>query len=183
MQFGAEPRAREHQLLGERPPHESLYRRARPASGERRVRDLGIPRRIAAGLGGFGIGLGLAELLVPLTMARMLGLAEPLAREIPTASPPASVVWVLRALGARDIVSGVGVLTQPRPAGWLWSRVAGDAIDLSLLGAAFGGLHRTNRPRLAGTMITALGISALDLVAAVHFTRVRREHRGAHTGR
>jgi hypothetical protein len=147
----------------------------RTAPGIRQPRDLGVRRRIAAGLGGFGIGLGLAELLAPRTLARMVGLVKPAPER-----PAADFVWVLRALGARDIVSGVGILTQPRPAGWLWSRLAGDAIDLSLLAVAFGALRQANRARLAGTMAAALGVGALDLLAAVHFTRVRREHRGAH---
>jgi hypothetical protein len=174
-QSGADRHDRERQAFGDRPPRGPAFGRTDTVPNIHRQRDLGVRRRIAAGLGGFGIGLGFAELLAPRLLARVLGIAS---REAPR--PPASIVWVLRALGARDIVSGVGVLTQPRPAGWLWSRVAGDAIDLSLLGVAYGALRQANRIRLAGTMAAALGVAALDLLAAVHFTRVRREHRGAH---
>jgi hypothetical protein len=174
-QFEADRHDRERRPFADRPPRGPAFGRTDAAPRVHRQRDPGVRRRIAAGLGGFGIGLGFAELLAPRMLARVLGIASHAAPR-----PPASIVWVLRALGARDIVSGVGILTQPRPAGWLWSRVAGDAIDLSLLGVAFGALRQANRVRLAGTMAAALGVAALDLLAAVHFTRVRREHRGAH---
>jgi hypothetical protein len=168
------------QPFGDRAPRRGGYGGTQTAARVRRSRDRGIPRRIAAGLGVLGIGLGFAELLAPRMLARTIGLVDAVPPRAAALGPPASIVWVLRALGARAIVSGVGILTQPRPAGWLWSRLAGDALDLSLLGVSFGGLRQVNRARLAGTIATELGMTALDLVAALHFTRVRREHRDAH---
>jgi hypothetical protein len=40
---------------------------------------------------------------------------------------------LMRVIGVREVVSGLGILTQLRPTDWLWVRIAGDAIDLALL--------------------------------------------------
>src|ERR687886_2607414 len=78
---------------------------------------------LAKGLGLFSVGLGLAEIFAPRELARLIGV-----KNRPT---------IFAALGAREILSGVGILAQRRPAGWLWSRVVGDVMDLSLLVVAF----------------------------------------------
>ncbi len=59
----------------------------------------------------------------------------------------------LRVAGLREIASGIGLLTQPRPNGWLWSRVGGDAMDLTLLASAFAA-HAERRARV----VAAAGI-------------------------
>src|SRR5215212_8278401 len=79
--------------------------------------------RLAKGLGWFSIGLGLAEVFAPRALARFIGLRPP--------------PWLLPALGLREITSGVGLLTQRQATGWLWSRVAGDIMDLGLLATAY----------------------------------------------
>src|SRR5262249_34459407 len=81
-----------------------------------------IQHRLAKGLGWFSIGLGLAELLTPEGLGKVIGV-----RDHET---------LLRVIGTREIASGIGILTQQHPTGGLWSRVAGDAMDLTLLGAA-----------------------------------------------
>lgn len=141
-----------------------------------------LQRRIAAGLGCFSIGLGLVELLAPRTLGRLIGLSEggngwaryvrrPLPRSVSGLSSTEALL--LRALGLREIVSGVGILTRPRPAGWLWSRVLGDAMDLSLLGLALSS-RRSSSPRLIGATAAVVGVTALDVLASVEFTRMRR---------
>jgi uncharacterized membrane protein len=57
------------------------------------------------------------------------------------------------------------VLMAPRRPLPLWSRVAGDAIDLALLGAATTGA-RSSVPRLAGAAAAVAGVTALDVIAA-----------------
>jgi uncharacterized membrane protein len=79
----------------------------------------------------------------------------------------------LRALGVREIASGVGLLAQPQRPMWLWTRLAGDAMDLTLLGMAFG-THRSHRGRLA----TATG--AVGLVTALDLICIRRTSQLAH---
>src|SRR4051794_3975253 len=63
---------------------------------------------LAMFLGCFGLGLGLAELLMPETVAEIAGL---------DANPT-----LLRGFGLREIGTSVGILNASRPAGWLWGR-------------------------------------------------------------
>lgn len=108
--------------------------------------------RLARALGLFSIGLGAAEVMAPRTMARLAGLSD---NSIPS----------LRLLGAREIGHGVGILANPSSAGWVWSRVAGDAIDVSVLGAALES-DDSDRGRVAAAIVAVLGVTVLDVVAA-----------------
>jgi uncharacterized membrane protein len=72
--------------------------------------------------GWLSIGLGSAQLLAPGTMCRLVG--APGSGAAPT---------LMRLLGLRELTQGAGILGRPRPTAWLWSRVAGDGLDLSLL--------------------------------------------------
>jgi hypothetical protein len=71
---------------------------------------------------------------------------------------------LIRAYGVREIVKGVGILTSPNPAPWLWGRVAGDALDLGTLAYAY----RTSpkRRNLAIAMANVASVTALDVLAA-----------------
>jgi len=149
--------------------------------------EFALQRRVAAGVGWFGIGLGLFQLAAPRTLARLIGLEAPstrwrVARRIGAAQwlprkkrlrgdPVHSLV--IRGLGLREIVTGIGILARPRPAPWLWSRVVGDMMGLSLLGLALNS-SRTNRARLAGATAAVAGVTALDIYASLEFTRAGR---------
>ncbi|RPI56564.1 MAG: hypothetical protein EHM55_04930 [Acidobacteria bacterium] len=104
-------------------------------------------------LGWFSIALGVAELVAPRQMARLVGL-----------SPSERTTTIVRAFGARQMASGVGLLAQPTEAKWLWSRVGGDAVDLATLGQA--ARNDTNRTRLSLATAAVLGVTALDVLAA-----------------
>jgi len=71
---------------------------------------------------------------------------------------------LIRAFGAREIGAGVLTLYVDRDVG-LWSRVAGDALDIAALGME---IARNNRKR--GNLMIALGMVAgvtlLDVIAA-----------------
>lgn len=69
---------------------------------------------------------------------------------------------VTRAMGVREIVHGVGVLTTSRPAPWLWTRVAGDVLDMSLLGRSLGS-SGARRARVVGAMAAVAGTAAADV--------------------
>jgi uncharacterized membrane protein len=69
---------------------------------------------------------------------------------------------VVRAVGLREIVTGIGILSRDRPAGWLWARAGGDVMDLALLGSALKSDH-ADRPRVAAAAAAVIGIMALDL--------------------
>jgi len=110
-------------------------------------------------LGAFSVGLGLAELLTPQGVAALIGLPNTRRTRL-----------VLRALGVRELLAGVGLLAQPRSATWLWSRVAGDAMDLALLAGGFT-KRRAKVGRLVAATAAVAGVAAIDAVTAARETR------------
>ena len=113
---------------------------------------------LAQGLGWFSIGLGVAELVAPGNLARFLGMEG---RD-----------ELIRSYGVREIVTGVGILSQDDPTPWLWGRVGGDALDLGTLAI---GLGRDNPQRMkVGLAIAAVaGVTALDVYCARALARER----------
>jgi uncharacterized membrane protein len=108
-------------------------------------------RQVARFLGWFSIGLGVAQVAAPKQVARAIGLRDD--------------YHMMPLFGLREILSGVGILSQRRPGGWLWSRVGGDLLDLACL--AGGMLSRGNNPRRLGVAMAAVaGVTLLDLIAA-----------------
>src|SRR3954463_5431883 len=93
-------------------------------------------QKLARALGWFSIGLGLAELFAPRALARLTGIPATAASK-----------RTLQVLGAREVIAGVIILARPGSPAPVWNRVAGDAIDLSLLGRAFA-LPGANKTRL-----------------------------------
>lgn len=109
-------------------------------------------KRLARGLGWFSIGLGLTELLAPRTIAKISGVSN-------------KHTGLIRLYGLREIAAGVTIFSQQRPVAGLWSRVAGDALDLASLGMAFTA-PEAKRGRVAFATANVLAVTALDLVAA-----------------
>ena len=114
--------------------------------------------KLAKGLGWFSIGLGLVEVAAPQTLTECLGMRG---RE----------GWV-QAYGVREIVNGIAILAQPRPAEWVWARVAGDVLDLATLGSA---LTPDNPKKLNVqlAMVNVLTVTALDVLCAKQLTEQR----------
>jgi uncharacterized membrane protein len=75
----------------------------------------------------------------------------------------------MRAIGLRELASGVSILSRPRPAGAVWSRVAGDTMDLALLSRAMRS-DDNDRKRTAAATAAVLGITALDVLCAQQLT-------------
>jgi uncharacterized membrane protein len=67
------------------------------------------------------------------------------------------------AIGLRDITSGIGILSRPRPTGWVWTRVGGDLMDLALLGKALQS-DDANQSRVAAASAAVLGVTVLDFM-------------------
>ncbi|MGH9308696.1 MAG: SRPBCC family protein [Vicinamibacterales bacterium] len=109
---------------------------------------------LAMGLGWFSIGLGLAEITAPHSVARLMGLAE----DTPTTN-------TLRALGVREVANGVAILARPDSAPRVWARVGGDAIDLAVLGRSLGE-GNVDRTRLLSSMAAIAGVTLVDIMAA-----------------
>jgi hypothetical protein len=109
---------------------------------------------LARALGWFSIGLGLAEVLAPRHMAQLTGVPHP---------------GLIQAYGWREIAAGVGILSSKRPAGWLWTRVAGDALDLATLGAAMAeGNGDAGKARVAAAAVA--GVTALDVLCGMQLS-------------
>lgn len=114
---------------------------------------------LATFLGLFSVGLGLWELTAPRSVARVTG-----AHFHPQ---------LIQAYGLRELMAGFGLLTQ-RDAGsnWLWARVAGDALDLATLGAAFAEARGPNhRQRVLASIAAVAGVTVLDVLSAQEHTR------------
>jgi uncharacterized membrane protein len=114
--------------------------------------------RLARGLGWFSLALGAAMLFAPRGLARTIGVRERSA--------------LIRAIGVREVLAGVGLLSARRPHGWAKSRVAGDAMDLTLLGAALrpGNPHRG---RTMAAVAAVAGVAALDVLASRQLSKGR----------
>lgn len=105
---------------------------------------------LGSALGWLSIAIGASQLLAPRAFARATGL------------PRLDLLY--RVIGLRELACGVGLLTQPRSPVWKWARVAGDTMDVAVLGAAMFS-PRSARGRLAATAAIATGITALDVRA------------------
>ena len=115
--------------------------------------------RRARGLGWFSIGLGLAQIGAPRTVARLIGVND----DEDTRS-------TMFAIGLREITSGIGILSGSRPTGWLWSRVGGDLMDLALLGKALNS-DDNDRGRVAAATAAVLGVTVVDLLTGQQLGR------------
>jgi hypothetical protein len=112
-------------------------------------------QRLADFLGWFSIGLGAAELVATRQMCDMLDVNG---RE-----------GLVRAFGAREVAAGVGILSQRNNrAPWLWSRVAGDALDLGTLFAALRGNRR--RAMLAAAIGSVAAVTVLDVLCGMRLS-------------
>lgn len=112
------------------------------------------PETLAVGLGWFSIALGVAELAAPHSVARLIGV-----------TPTEKTLTTLRSYGAREVGAGLAILAQPDRPAWLWSRVAGDALDLTTLGAAMNA-PTTDKRRAMFATAAVLGVTALDVLCA-----------------
>jgi uncharacterized membrane protein len=117
---------------------------------------------LSRGLGLFSLGLGLTELAAPEALARAIGV-----------DPDGRTSTALRVLGMREVISGLGVLAQPRRALPLWARVVGDAIDLGLVAWAARS-RRTSGQRLVAAFAAVAGVAALDVIASRRVARANR---------
>jgi len=106
-------------------------------------------RSLARFLGWFSIGLGAAELLAPRTMSRLTG---------------GTPEELLQFYGAREIATGIGILFTTRPTGWLWGRVAGDALDLATLGTNMATGNNEQRRCALASAVAVAGVTALDIL-------------------
>jgi uncharacterized membrane protein len=120
-------------------------------------------RRLVDGLGLFSLGLGTTQLVAPDAVNRLVGVED-------GERSRAVQRWFG---GAREVATGAGIESRRRPGLWLWTRVAGDVLDLSMLGGVVGGQARRPdaRRRAAMAMATVAGVLVVDVVAALRLRR------------
>ena len=116
---------------------------------------------LAQFLGWFSVGLGTAQTAAPKQMCKLVG-----------ASGEGAARIVMRLMGAREITQGVGILTRPRPTTWLWSRVAGDGLDLALLGLTAA---KNRKARSAFAIANVLAVAVPDVYESLHLSRKQGE--------
>ena len=113
---------------------------------------------MAMALGWFSLALGIAELMAPRQVAELIGAPQNEGTE-----------KTLRAYGAREIASGIAILSYPTESRWLWSRVGGDALDLATLGAA--GRHGAPIVRDSRSQPPLSRSRSSDVIAAIGCVR------------
>lgn len=72
-------------------------------------------------------------------------------------------------MGLREITSGLGIM-QGRPKLFLWSRVAGDMMDLALLAAALRD-QRNDRGKLQSALAAVAAVTVCDVLGSVMHSR------------
>ena len=118
----------------------------------------GNAEKLARGLGWFSIGLGLAEVLAPRAVAKIAGVDDEDTR-------------LIRLFGLREIASGVGIFMQgEHPTEAIFSRVAGDALDIASLVKAFTS-SKSSKGRVAFATANVLAVTALDVLCAYQLSK------------
>jgi hypothetical protein len=115
-------------------------------------------RRTARLLGLASLGLGTSMLVSPTGVARFAGVDDS-----PVALP------VITAVGARELAHAAGLLAG-RP-GWAWTRVLGDAVDLTAMGIALSHRRGERERRLRTVVAGASALALLDLLTALRSRR------------
>jgi len=105
-------------------------------------------------LGMFSLGLGLAQMLAPEGMSKLVGIKDAEGNR-----------GLMRALGAREFSNGIAILSRQQPEKAVWSRVPGDAIDLALLGKVMAN-PENSRSRALFATANVLAVTALDVMCA-----------------
>lgn len=113
---------------------------------------------VACGLGWFSIALGVIELVAPRTISRSIGLRSD---------------GLVQSYGLREIGHGVSILASKNRSPWLWTRVAGDALDIATL--SLGLTHGNPKRANAGKALAAVAaITAVDVLTATRLSRGKK---------
>jgi hypothetical protein len=105
----------------------------------------------AAMMGLFSYALGTAQILRPGGVNRLMG--------IPDHNPNHAMQ---RVIGIREIVTGTGVLFGRNTSGWMWGRVAGDVMDISIVAGRLG-----TRQKLIPTLLFLSAVAVIDAKIAL----------------
>ena len=115
--------------------------------------------QLSRGLGLLSLGLGMAGLLAPKGLARTMGVKDSGGNSA-----------VLRMTGMRELAQGAGILRSSQPAGWVWTRVAGDVMDVSFVGLKLLTGDTRRGGQSMATLAMLLGIAAADVYCATQLS-------------
>jgi uncharacterized membrane protein len=118
---------------------------------------------LTRGLGWLSAGLGVPPLVAPGWFGRALGVGNAPRHRAADAF-----------LGVRELVTAAGLLRSGNPA-FLWARVAGDLMDLTMLGTALKNHDGRGRERTVAATAAVAGLAIVDVYAAVTRSRQKTE--------
>lgn len=116
--------------------------------------------RRANRVGWFSLALGALELFAPHAVAPLVG------ARVRKGRPLLSV----RFMGLCKMATGIGILSQRNRAAWLWARVAGDAVDLAVLGKTLAS-PGADASRTKAALASVVGVAAMDLKTAIELSQ------------
>ncbi|WP_346796738.1 hypothetical protein R5M92_14855 [Halomonas sp. Bachu 37] len=129
------------------------------------TRSLGTSDRMARGLGWLSLGMGLCKVLAPQKLTSALGIE--------------GSENMVRACGARELLSGVGALTDnPTPA--IWSRVGGDVLDFAGLTFALRDEYNPKKENVYLALAVVGTLTAVDFYCAEKLSK-RHAYQGGVT--
>jgi uncharacterized membrane protein len=113
---------------------------------------------LARALGWFSVGLGVAELLAPRKLEKAIGVKK-------------KHNGLTRSYGLRELTAGIGLLTadSKKLSPWMWSRVAGDMLDLASLGSGFTST-RNDKRKLGFATAAVLGVTVADILCSMQLS-------------
>lgn len=117
---------------------------------------------MTSGLAWCNIAVGLSQLVAPDALARLIGLR-----------PSHQTRLAMRATGIRELTTGYALLANSQSTAWLWSRLAGDALDLSLLAAGVG-RRADDRTRATRAAFAIAGGAVVSVYAAARTGQIQR---------
>jgi uncharacterized membrane protein len=114
---------------------------------------------LARALGWFSIGLGVAELLAPRKIEKTIGIKK-------------NHNGLTRSFGLRELTAGIGLLTadEKKLSPWMWSRVAGDVLDLAALGKGYNS-ERNSKGKLTFATAAVLGVTVADIICGMQLAK------------
>ncbi|MCF1510160.1 SRPBCC family protein [Streptomyces glomeratus] len=113
------------------------------------------PHRLARALGWGSLALGGLQLAAPDTVRKLAGVDD--SRASRTLVPMA---------GVRELLHAGPLLVSREPAPWVWTRVAGDVMDLAVLGRALGSRSGGRGLRTGAVTAAVAALTALDVYTA-----------------
>lgn len=114
-------------------------------------------------LGWLSVGLGLTDFFGRRKVAKLTGIHN------------APLIGIT---GAREILTGLGLILARDPAPWVWARVGGDVFDLGTLASGLTPHNPKRQGALIG-LLMVVGIAAVDVTIAgrLHASAERQARR------